>query len=250
MKKTVSAAMIVKNESRCIVRCLESIVPAVDEIIVVDTGSTDGTREILTEFAAIHPTVKVFDFVWCDDFSAARNYSIDQVTSDWVLIMDADEFLFDEDIMKVRMAAQQFDVSSEGLDLDHISVFSDETFSREYVLRMFPSFIRYTGIIHEDILYPFSKRIGIDIRIIHDGYNETLVDPLEKMKRNLNLLNKALQDDPYNARNLMYFGLEIIKYDLQKGLNFLERAKVAANGDRNMLDLIDLRLSKVWIVDK
>lgn len=253
--KTVSAAIIAKNEIRCIVRCLESLLPAVDEIIVVDTGSTDGTRQILDDFAAIHPTVKVFDFVWCDDFSAARNFSLDQVTSDWVFVVDCDDVLFEDDKGKVREVVNEYGKSAipYGLDIDYISIAGEEIVDRQSfgVMRIFPKIpeARYTGIIHEAIEFPFHRSV-VDIRLIHDGYDPSQIDPLNKKKRNLNLLNRALQEDPYNARNLMYFGLEILDYDLQKGLNFFERARKCAQDNPAMLETIDMYMSKIRVVEK
>jgi tetratricopeptide (TPR) repeat protein len=87
-KVTLSLAMIVKNEKEHIARCLWSVKPIVDEMIVVDTGSTDNTKDIAKAFGA-----KVYDFKWNNDFSEARNYAISLVTCDWILILDADEVI-------------------------------------------------------------------------------------------------------------------------------------------------------------
>lgn len=87
-KATLSVCMIVKNEEEHLVKCLKSIRDVVDEMIVVDTGSTDRTKAIGTAFGA-----KVFDFPWTEDFSAARNHSLAQATGDWILILDADEVI-------------------------------------------------------------------------------------------------------------------------------------------------------------
>lgn len=85
---TLSLALIVRNEAELLGPCLESARPWVDEIVAVDTGSTDGTQELLRAAGA-----RVFDFPWVDDFSAARNAALDHCTGDWVLILDADEEL-------------------------------------------------------------------------------------------------------------------------------------------------------------
>ncbi|MBL0712169.1 MAG: glycosyltransferase, partial [Desulfosarcina sp.] len=89
---SLSLCMIVKNEEKYIARCLESLKPIVDEMIVVDTGSSDVTRDIVEVFGA-----KVFDFEWNDDFSAARNFSLKQASGDWILVMDADEVIASSD---------------------------------------------------------------------------------------------------------------------------------------------------------
>jgi O-antigen biosynthesis protein len=87
-KRTLSLCMIVKNEEENLIRCLKSVRDIVDEMIVVDTGSTDKTKDIARVFGA-----KVFDFPWTGDFSAARNHSLEQATGDWLLILDADEVI-------------------------------------------------------------------------------------------------------------------------------------------------------------
>src|SRR5262252_4050456 len=88
LRPTLALCVIAKNEERFIRECLESARDFVDEMIVVDTGSTDRTREIARECGA-----RVEEFVWCDDFAAARNASIDAATTDWILVLDADERL-------------------------------------------------------------------------------------------------------------------------------------------------------------
>lgn len=87
-KNTLSLCMIVKNEERHLARCLLNVQPAVDEIIIADTGSTDSTKNIALAFGA-----KVFDFPWTNDFSAARNQSLAKASGDWILVLDADEVI-------------------------------------------------------------------------------------------------------------------------------------------------------------
>ncbi|HYF75279.1 MAG TPA: glycosyltransferase family 2 protein, partial [Candidatus Nitrosocosmicus sp.] len=85
---TVSLCMIVKNEEKFLENCLKSVKDFVDEMIVVDTGSADRTVEIAKSHNA-----RVFYFEWINDFAAARNYALDQATGEYVLVMDADEYL-------------------------------------------------------------------------------------------------------------------------------------------------------------
>ncbi|MCX5834257.1 MAG: glycosyltransferase, partial [Deltaproteobacteria bacterium] len=96
-QKTISLCMIVKNEEKNLIRCLSNLKQAVDEIIVVDTGSTDRTRDIATAFGA-----KVFEIPWREDFSEARNFSLAKATCDWILVMDADEVISPCDFVKLR----------------------------------------------------------------------------------------------------------------------------------------------------
>jgi len=94
---TISLCMIVKDEEKNLVRCLSTIKPTVDEIIVVDTGSTDRTKEIATAFGT-----KVFEISWRDDFSEARNFALAKATCDWILVLDADEIIAPCDFVKMR----------------------------------------------------------------------------------------------------------------------------------------------------
>lgn len=85
---TISLCMIVKNEEAVLKRCLDSVVDLMDEIIIIDTGSTDRTKEIAASY-----TDKIYDFKWIDDFSAARNFSFSKATMDYIYVADADEVL-------------------------------------------------------------------------------------------------------------------------------------------------------------
>jgi len=96
-RSTLSLCMIVKNEQANLVRCLSSVKAVVDEIIVVDTGSTDRTRDIAAAFGA-----KVFEVPWRDDFSEARNVSLEKATGKWILVLDADEVISPDDFVKLR----------------------------------------------------------------------------------------------------------------------------------------------------
>ncbi|MHB9099690.1 MAG: glycosyltransferase, partial [Syntrophales bacterium] len=100
-KRTLSLCMIVKNEEKYLVKCLRSVRDVVDEMVVVDTGSTDKTIDIATVFGA-----RVFNFPWTDDFSAARNHSLQQATGDWILILDADEAISASDVCQLRTLIQ------------------------------------------------------------------------------------------------------------------------------------------------
>lgn len=94
---SLSVCMIVKNEEKHLAYCLNSLTPVADEMIVVDTGSTDKTKEIAEAFGA-----RIFDFEWINDFSAARNYSLSQAQGDWILVMDADEVISGQDYVKLK----------------------------------------------------------------------------------------------------------------------------------------------------
>ena len=94
---SVSLVMIVKNEERVLARCLDSFRNVVDEIVIVDTGSTDATKEIAAKY-----TDRIYDFEWVDDFSAARNFAFSKATKDYIYSADADEMIDEENIEKFR----------------------------------------------------------------------------------------------------------------------------------------------------
>src|SRR3989338_2535121 len=96
-KQTISLCMITKNEEKYLEQCLNSVKAFVDEVVIVDTGSIDKTKEIAKRFNA-----KIYDFKWVDDFSAARNESLKYATKDWILVLDADEVLEEKDCLKIK----------------------------------------------------------------------------------------------------------------------------------------------------
>ena len=112
----ISVCMIVKNEEEVLARCLACVTSFADEIIVVDTGSTDKTKEIAAGF-----TDKLYDFAWCDDFSKARNYSFSKATQDFIMWLDADDVMEEEDRekflqMKNTLNTRQKENAEDGPD--------------------------------------------------------------------------------------------------------------------------------------
>ena len=101
---TISLCMIVKNEEKILDRCLSGLADLMDEIIVVDTGSTDRTKEIAAKY-----TDKIYDFKWINDFSAARNYAFSKATRDYIYSADADEVLDTDLVIEQITEDAQFD---------------------------------------------------------------------------------------------------------------------------------------------
>ncbi len=99
---TISLCMIVKNEEAVLARCLDTVADLVDEIVIVDTGSTDATKEIAARY-----TNNIYDFEWIDDFSAARNYAFSKATKEYIYSADADEVLNEENREKFRILKEQ-----------------------------------------------------------------------------------------------------------------------------------------------
>jgi glycosyltransferase involved in cell wall biosynthesis len=97
--------MIVKNEEAHLQRCLDSAAPLVDEMVIVDTGSVDRTEEIAHSFGA-----RIFHLEWPDDFSIARNFSLEQAVGNWILVLDADESVAARDYEAIRAVMDQTDI--------------------------------------------------------------------------------------------------------------------------------------------
>ena len=193
----LSLAMIVKNEARCLARCLRSVQTLADEIIVVDTGSTDDTVKIAQEFGA-----KVAHFNWINDFAAARNHALAQAAGDWILVLDADETVSPALAKEIRVfiAGQP--------QIGRLKIVSDfrrhgQTFkSASFVSRLFPRGATFAGRIHEQIDSPL-PRVNLPGELAHDGYLET-----QKSDRNIKLLRAELAQSPENAYLLYQLALE------------------------------------------
>lgn len=201
---TISVCMIVKNEEAVLARCLESVRDIADEIVVVDTGSTDGTREIAASF-----TEKVYDFAWNDDFAAARNFSFDQAEMDYCLWLDADDVLLPEDREKLRALLQTLDPKVDIVMMKYHTAFDEQgspTFSyyRERLIRRDRAF-RWEGEIHE-VIAPAGKVLHADIAVTHR--KEGPGDPDRNLRIFEGMLAKGRQLSPrhqfYYARELYY----------------------------------------------
>ncbi|WP_226643245.1 glycosyltransferase [Mesobacillus subterraneus] len=180
---TLALAMIVKNEQDNLKRCIDSVKNLVDEIIVIDTGSTDDTRNIALQLGA-----KVYDYQWAEHFSDARNYSISKASSDFILVLDADEYilanghLIKEFISGNQRLIGRINIKSSYMENGEVREVAT------FVSRVFPnSGIYFEGAIHEQINSTLPRK-NIEVIVGHDGY--LLKD---KTKRNLPLLLKELE---------------------------------------------------------
>lgn len=148
---TISLCMIVKNEEKNLERCLKSYAPLMDEIIVVDTGSTDTTKEIAARF-----TDKIYDFEWINDFSAARNFSFEKATCDYIFSADADEVLDDENRKQFEILKQVLDKEIEIVQMYYGNQFQNGTiynYDCELRPKLFKRLRNFTWIepIHETV---------------------------------------------------------------------------------------------------
>ncbi|WP_268049150.1 glycosyltransferase [Clostridium ganghwense] len=192
--------MIVKNEEENLEKCINAAKKYVDEIIIVDTGSDDSTKEIAYKF-----TNYVYDFEWCNDFAKARNFSISKANNDWILVIDADEIITDFNKENVLNFIKHNDKVVGRIK--RINPFEDVTGVKKYierVNRLFnKNYFRYEGIIHEQIVLQDDRNYSIEnigISAEHIGYTQEVLNRTKKIERNINLLKKAIldkNDDPY-----------------------------------------------------
>ena len=113
---SVSLCMIVKNEERGLARCLDSFAPLVDEIVIVDTGSEDSTKDI-----AAHYTDKIYDFSWIGDFAAARNFAFSKTSCDYIYSADADECIDEENAAKFMALKEAMDEQVEMVHMWYVN---------------------------------------------------------------------------------------------------------------------------------
>ena len=198
----ISQCMIVKNEEHNIERALSWGKDIVYEQIVVDTGSTDRTVEIAERMGA-----KIYHFEWIDDFSAAKNYAIEQATGDWIAFLDADEFFEQEDTERLLEHVKKINADPKlrnkhkviGCSLYNVGD-DGETSSVVDQARIFQNRkeIRYVGRIHEAIaVYTYDVLWVKDIKIIHNSSIE-MRNALGKGERNIKMIRAELADDPHN----------------------------------------------------
>lgn len=204
----ISVCIITKNEESNIERCLKPLREYDWEIIVVDTGSTDHTREIASRYAD-----KVLDYVWGNDFSAARNYSIEHASHDIILVIDSDEYLVEIDTDAVLRLADQYS-SFVGLlsRENHYQMNGADSVYVDRVERLFSrKYYHYEGIIHEQVrlrepnLYSYGT-YQIPLILDHSGYSGSEESLREKAQRNISLLEKDLEAHPDNPYTYFQLG--------------------------------------------
>lgn len=186
---SIAATLIVRNEARCLARCLESVAPWVDKMVVLDTGSTDDTVAIAQAAGA-----EVHHLPWPDSFSIARNHVLDLADSDWALMLDADEWL-----VAGGEALRQWCDGPARLGRVCIHNLHDdgETATRSWITRLIPRGARYEGRVHEQVASPL-PRLPLPVHVAHDGYLAVQIAPKQTRNHALLLRDLAEQpDDPY-----------------------------------------------------
>jgi len=203
MNKLISLCMIVKNEENVLDRCLKSVQSLVDEIIIVDTGSTDQTLEIAAKY-----TDKLFHFEWNDDFSAARNESLRHATGKWVLVLDADEYVQSGQETGLRNTLTNFNSDKFQGFLIRIMNFLGEDNSNVMESAGGRLFVNHKGLyyvepIHEQIRGKNNTSVAftpLDFTVFHSGYSSQTFESKKKSDRNMAILQRMKtkrKNDPY-----------------------------------------------------
>lgn len=198
----VSLCMIVRDEEDVIGRCLESVEGIFDETVIVDTGSKDKTREV-----ALRYTDRVFDFEWCDDFSAARNFAFDKASGDYLMWLDADDVIEGENRKLLRKEISNLSQTQPDVVMLPYHVMFDEngqpvmTYERERIIRA-DAGLRFLGRVHEAIP-PAGKIIHGKAAVCHRKLHCS--DP----GRNLRILEKTAENGSLEPRLRYYFAREL-----------------------------------------
>ncbi|WP_053956181.1 TPR domain-containing glycosyltransferase [Inediibacterium massiliense] len=214
----LSLCMIVKNEEKNIGRCLNSVAEIVNEMIVVDTGSTDDTVKIAKEYGA-----DVFYFPWNDNFSDARNFSLQKAKGDWILIMDADDELEKKDKYKIAPLLDGKEIDFYIFEtLSYVGNTIGEDMVSNLNIRIIRNHkgYRYEGAIHEQLKSregDISKeKVKIEkVQIYHYGYLKEETNEKNKIERNIRILERVLEnkEDDFHIFNMANEYLRMKEYE-------------------------------------
>ncbi|MGG1939100.1 glycosyltransferase [Paenibacillus polymyxa] len=220
MMKTIALCMIVKNEQEYLRRCLDSVKDKVNQIVIVDTGSTDETVNIAREY-----TNDVYHMEWINDFAAARNESIKYATTDYILILDGDEYLEESANLQKEIASgadyyftKIYNVMSSDRGITHLAI------------RIFANNkgLNYRNRLHEHLNTMEQegklKEAYAELTISHTGYTDEMMKSREKANRNLPLMLKEVEENPtvYNLFNMGRTYTWVGEHE--KAIKYLQRA--------------------------
>ncbi len=236
-KKLLSLSMIVKNEEKNLPGCLDSVKDIVDEIIIVDTGSEDRTKEIASEFRA-----EIFDYPWQNDFSAARNESLKRCKGEWVLYLDADERLEEKSKAFLRNMLENTSENIGGyictIESRHAALTGEAEEHRGGYPRIFRNYgypkIKFMGRVHEQIT-PSILELGknflmSDVVIKHLGYDQSREVMEQKIKRNYAMLMQHINEEPANAFAWYQLGQTLAQMNLKKEAEDAVRFSIQLGG--------------------
>ena len=225
---TITLCMIVKNEEDTLDRCLQSICDIVDEIIVVDTGSTDRTKEVASKW-----TPHVFDFTWIHDFAAARNFSFSKATMDYILWLDADDVLLPENIQKLTNLKQLMSPKLDAVSMLYNCDFDDQgnvtlNVRRNRLVKREKNY-QWKGVVHEDLEVKDGTFYDSDTVVTHRK-NHGSSDPDRNLKIYKSLVATGKEFTP---RDTLHYAMELHQHrSYQKAielyLQFMDMEEISA----------------------
>lgn len=237
---TLSLCMIVKNEEDVLARCLNSVKDVVDEIIIVDTGSSDKTLEIAKNF-----TNNTYNFEWINDFSAARNFSFSKATSDFVMWLDADDVVTEENLNKLKELKQTLTPNIDVVMLKYAIAFDENnkstfSFFRERILNRSKNF-KWEDPVHE-VITPSGNIKYVDIEIQHRKIKENPTG--RNLKIYENMVKNKIELKP---RQLFYFARELYYNNkLNKAICYFKKFLKTTNGYKENYIEACLNLNKCY----
>jgi len=250
----LSQCMIVKNEEKNIEMALRWAKNVAFEQIVVDTGSTDRTVELAEKMGA-----KVYHFEWINDFSAAKNFAMDKAKGNWIAILDADEYMPEEDatelvkILKIiqgnRQHIKEYDsVNCSWVHLDDAGkAFSVITQQRIFQNR--PD-LRYEGTIHETVHIKNKYYNAEHLKIMHTGYAQTVYNETGKRERNIKLLKIELERDPTNPNTMLYLADSIKAAGTEESREEAEKLYLQALASKIPAETVIKRLAYDFLIPR
>ncbi len=230
----LSLCMICKNEEKKIARCISSVKEKVDEIVVIDTGSTDQTIDIVKMLGA-----KVFEIPWEDDFSKAKNYAISKSQGDWIIFLDADEYLMPSHLKYLRnYVLEAENGGNDSIFVEIVNLEEEKVLSTFKTLRIFKNHcnIRFKGRIHESLTKKDGKLNALNftepLSVLHDGYSKEAMKEKNKIDRNLEMLLKEYEINP-NSSDLCHYLMDTYyaKGDLEQTWLFGKKVLAYDNGN-------------------
>ncbi len=241
----ISLCMITRNEERFIGSCLESVKNYVDEIIIVDTGSSDQTCHIALTYGA-----KIYHQEWQDDFSKARNFGIDRAKGEWILYLDADETLEHGELLKPLL--NQANQETDGFLFQIVNYLDNAklTVEKGVNVRLFRNRKenRFFGAIHEQLPFHDKEVIWTDLVIHHYGYLPSVTLDREKSKRNMRILLREVENDPKHPFVRYNLGMEYLRLgQYEKATDHYLRAVEHLTGENGYEHRLYKMLSKCFL---
>ncbi len=236
----ISICVIVKNDAVNLRHCLEKIQPLGYEIVIVDTGSNDETIEVAKSF-----TKNVYDFLWCNDFSAARNFAISKASNPYILMVDSDEFAVQFDKAEIEKLVRKHPNQVGRIHRNNPFERNGNSYiERELVNRLFAKeHFFYTGKIHEQITEKKENSYEtyvVPIEFDHQGYNGTELERKQKADRNITLLKEMLAGQPSDTYVMYQLGKSYyFKGEYEVATTFFEQT-FTYELDPNLEYVIDL----------